>query len=222
MKQAIFFSLMAFANVIAGFTQDITTMWPYKYAEFQTGEVYFTGGQTLSAPLNLHLLKSALHYLDKEQIKTVQSSDLAFVVIGYDKYYVRNDQLLRVMSGDSAVFLAELLLADFDAIMESGGAYGSSSNVQATSKMSSLSIGGINVTNHVELKSKKDSGTLLPIMQKYFFVVNDKVYEASRKRIESQLSAEKKESFKQFIKKHKIKWTQADSLIELLEFLREI
>ncbi|MDR2839659.1 MAG: hypothetical protein LBV75_00105 [Paludibacter sp.] len=200
--------------------QEVTTMWPYIYSDFQSGTVYFKDQQTLVAPVNVHLLKSALHYLENDQIKEAKSSDIVLVQVGYDRYYMRNSQLMRVVVGDSVGFVAELVTADFNALTESGGAYGSSSNVQATRKLSSMEIGGVSITNHIELKNRKDGGAMLPLAKKYYIVTEDQVYSANKKEFESQLPTEKRDAFKQFIKQHKIKWNQPDSLITLLEFLK--
>jgi len=228
MTRKIIFSFIILCIAFVGSAQDVTTMWPYKYSDFQNGTVYFKDQKTLSAQLNVHLLKSTLHYLNGDKIMEATSTDIAYVLIDNtiqnvivpDKYYVCNNQLMRVLSGDSTAFVAELLLADFDAIKESGGAYGSSSNVQSTRKLSSLDVGGITITNHMELKSKKDDGSLLPLTIKYYMVVADKVYPATPKDIESQLPDNKKEAFKQFVKNHKIKWKDPDSLATLLEFIK--
>jgi hypothetical protein len=200
-------------------SQDITTMWPYLYSEFSDGTVYFSNKQTLSAPLNVHLLKSSLHYLDQNEIKEVTTSDIVLVLIKTDTYYVRNNQLMRVLEGDSTGFIAELVLADFNAIHESGGAYGSSSNVQATRKLSSLEVGGINITNLMELKSNKDNGSLLPLKKQYFIVTIDTVYPANRRSIESQLPEDKRKEFRQFVKTNKINWRHPDTLAPLINFL---
>ncbi|GHT49341.1 hypothetical protein FACS189440_14910 [Bacteroidia bacterium] len=201
--------------------QEVTTMWPYIYSDFQKGTVYFKDQQILEAPVNVHLLKSSLHYLDKDQIKEAESSDIVLVQIGSDRYYMRNNQLMRVVTGDSIGFIAELVTADFNALAESGGAYGSSSSVQATRKLSSVEIGGVSITNHVELKSKKDAGSLLPLTKKYYIVTEDQVYPANKKGFESQLPENKRNAFKQFIKQNKIKWNKPESLIALLEFLKD-
>jgi hypothetical protein len=198
--------------------QDITTMWPYVYPEFVNGTVYFADSTTLQALVNVHLQKSRLHYIERDAIKEAKTADIVLVDVGADKYYVRRNELLRVLAGNARVFLAALTLADFNAIMEPGGAYGSSSNVQATRKLSSIEIGGINITNHVELKSKKDAGTLLPVNVKYFFVTNDEIYPATRKGIAGKLSGERKDAFNRFIKQHKIKWSNPESLKTLLDF----
>lgn len=218
-KLILYLSVLCFTIMLHA--QDITTMWPYKYPDFRDGTVYFTDKKTLSAPLNVHLLKSALHFLDNGQIKEVTTSEIVLVQISEDNYYMRNNQLMRVLSGDSTGFVAELLLADFDALAESGGAYGSSSNVQATRKLSSLEIGGINITNHMELKSNKDNGSLLPLSTKYFIVTSDAVYPATKKGIESQLTGSKKDEFKRFLKENKVQWKRPESLSSLLNFFKD-
>lgn len=200
--------------------QDITTMWPYKYPDFRDGTVYFKNRQTLAAPVNVHLLKSSLHYLDKEEIKEVTISDIVLVRIDNDNYFMRDNQLMYVIAGDSVAFLGETLMADFAALQDSGGAYGSSSSVQATNKLSSIDIGGITVTDHMELRSKKDGGSLLPVTRKYYIVTAENIYPATRRGIESELSGSEKEAFKQFVKQHKINWKRQASLVTLLEFFK--
>ncbi|MDR0865400.1 MAG: hypothetical protein LBO74_10790 [Candidatus Symbiothrix sp.] len=221
MIRKILFSLVILFGATVSMAQEVTTMWPYIYSDFQKGTVYFKDQQILEAPVNVHLLKSTLHYLDKDQIREAETLDIVLVQIGYNKYYMRNNRLMHVLAGDSIGFVAELVTADFNRLTESGGAYGSSSNVQATRKLSSLEIGGVNITNHVELKSKKDAGSLLPLTKKYFIVTEDQVYPANKKGFESQLPDNKRDAFKKFIKQNKIKWNHPDSLIALLDFLKD-
>jgi hypothetical protein len=206
---------------LAGRAQDITTMWPYAYPEFVKGTVYFADSSTLQAPVNVHLQKSRLHYLEQGTIKEAKSADIVLVDVGADRYFVRRNELLHVLAGNAQAFLATLTLADFSAITEPGGAYGASSNVQATRKLSSIDIGGVSITNHVELKSKKDAGTLLPVSVKYFLVTGDEVYPATRKGIAGKLSGERKDAFNRFVKQHKIKWSNPESLITLLDFFTQ-
>ncbi|MDR1683669.1 MAG: hypothetical protein LBS25_09860 [Candidatus Symbiothrix sp.] len=222
MKRKIFFCFIILCSVIVCFAQERTTMWPYKYSEFTDGTVYLKDGKTLSVPLNIHLLKSALHYLDKDRIKEATSADIEFVQIGFDKYRMVNKQLMFPLVGDSTGYVAELLLADLEALQESGGAYGSASNTQATRQLSSMEIGGVSRVNHIELKEKKDEGELLPLKIQYFIVTTDEVYPANQKEIRSRLPEEKQAAFKQFVKQHKIKWKQPASLFELLEFLKDL
>lgn len=220
MKQKVFFFIIALCGTIGAQAQSSTTMWPYVYPDFQEGVVYFKDNTSLNAPLNVHLLKSTLHYLEGEKIKEAISGDIESVGIGSDQYYVYNNQLMRVVNGDSTGFIAELTEADFSALNESGGAYGSSSSVQATRKVSSMEIGGVSIVNHMELKEKKDAGALLPLTKKYFIIIDGKNYPASRKGIMSELPEDKQDTFKKFVKQNKIKWKQSESLVLLLDFFK--
>jgi hypothetical protein len=215
------FTALLLTIAVAGQAQDITTMWPYAYPEFVNGTVHFDDSSTLQAPVNVHLQKSRLHYLERGNIKEAKVTGMLWVEVGADAYYVRNGELFKMLAGRAQLFLASLTLADFNAIMESGGAYGSSSNVQATRKLSSVEIGGINITNHVELKSKKDAGALLPISVKYYVVTPNDVYPATRKGIAAKLSGEREDAFKRFVKQHKIKWNNPESLKTLLDFFEQ-
>lgn len=221
MKKIIPLSILLFVSYFLP-AQEITTMWPYHYPEFKDGTVYLKNERTLVAPLNVHLLKSSLHYLDQDKIKEVTSSDIVVVRISDDTYYVRNNQLMRVVEGDSTGFLAELELADFGALRDGGGAYGSSSNVQAVRRLSSLEIGGINITNHMELNGKKDEGELLPLDKTFYLVTPDRIFLATKKGIESELTDAQKKAFRKFTKERKIKWKNTESLYSLLDFLKTL
>lgn len=219
MKRYVFVVLVFLCSMIVAQAQSTTSMWPYVYPDFQRGTVYFKDLNTLSADVNVHLLKSTLHYLNNDQIIEANTSEIAVVQINVDTYYVKNNQLLRFITGDSVKYVAELVLADFDGIMSSGGAYGSSSNVQATSKLSSMEVGGVSITNHIELKNNKEGGALLPLVRKYVLVTPDKMYLATRKGVESQLPENRKAAFKQFLKEKKVSWKDPASLVLLLDFL---
>lgn len=68
------------------------------------------------------------------------------------------------------------------------------------------------------VQCKKDGGSELPDMQKYYIVTKDTIFPATIKGIESQLQEDKQQEFRRFIKKHKLKWKNPASLIMLLEF----
>ena len=198
--------------------QDVTTNWPYMYTDFIKGTVYYKDSAKTEALMNIHLLRSKLHYLDKEIIKEARNSDILVVEIGNDKYYAFNDLMLKVISGNQTSFLGELTKADMVNLNASGGAYGSSSNSQATRKLSSLDDPFRHNTNHIELKNNKEGGTLLPVSKKYYIVTGGEIYLATQKGIESKLSDDEKKRFKVFLKQNKIKWKTPESLVKLFEF----
>lgn len=201
--------------------QDITTMWPYMYPNFKQGTVYFDDNQTLTADLNIHLLYSSLHYLDGDLIKSSFSSDIVLVKIDNEQFYMKNQQLMRVVQSDNRGFVAELVLADFSDLKDNEGAYGASSNVQSTRKLTSIDAGRHNAINHMELKAKKEEGSLLPLKKQYFIVTENDVYPANKRSFTAQLSSKQQEDFKQFSRKNKINWRSPESLFLLLDFLND-
>jgi len=203
--------------------QEVTTNWPYIYNDFTKGTVYYTDGKKTEALMNIHLLRSKLHYLDKEIIKEAKNADILVVEIGNDKYFAFNDQMLKVISGTQTGFLGELTVADLSSLNESGGAYGASSNSMATRKLTSIDsqAGRAYITNHIELKNNKGGGTLLSVSKKYYIVSNGEIYLATQKGIDSKLPEERRSEFKTFVKNNKIKWKTPESLVVLLEFFDE-
>ena len=211
--------------VVFLYAQDITTNWPYIYSNFTQGKVYYSGGETHEAPMNIHLLKSKLHYVDGNNIKEAQNVDILLVEIGKDKYYSYNGQMIKVLSGNQNSFLGELNLADFSKLDDTGGAYGTSANSQSTKQLSSVEIGrygnyGSINTNHIDMLNNKDGGKLLHVSKEYYIVADGKIYPATKKGIETELVSDDKEAFNAFVKQNKIKWKDADSLAKLLGFLR--
>ena len=221
MKKIIFLLMIIFSSTLSA--QEVTTNWPYIYSDFIKGTVYYTGGAKTEALMNIHLLRSKLHYLDKEIIKEAKNADILVVEIGNDKYFAFNDQMLKVISGTQTGFLGELTVADLSALNESGGAYGASSNSQATRKLTSIDSqsGRTYITNHIELKNNKSGGTLLSVSKKYYIVSNGEIYLATQKGINSKLPEERRSEFKTFVKNNKIRWKTPESLVVLLEFFGE-
>ena len=203
--------------------QEATTNWPYLYNDFRNGTVNYTNGAKTEALMNIHLLRSRLHYLDNGIIKEVTNTDILVIEISADKFFAHDNKMYRVIVGNSTSFIGELATADISSLSQSGGAYGSSSNTQATKKLTSVDVfHSVHMnTSHIELKNSKDSGDLLPIIKKYYIVSGGEIFLATKKGIESKLPDNKKSEFTAFVKKNKIKWKTPESLAKLLEFFEE-
>jgi len=62
---------------------------------------------------------------------------------------------------------------------------------------------------------------MLPLEYNYFIVVSGTVYPANKRAIEKLLPDENKKDFSRFIKEHKIRWKQPESLFSLLKFFKQ-
>ena len=220
-------SILLFSLKISA--QEATTNWPYLYNDFKNGTVNYTNGAKNEALMNIHLLRSRLHYLDNGIIKEVSNTDILVIEIGTDKYFAHDGKMYRVFAGNKVCFLGELATADISALNVPTGAYGSSSSTQSTKKLTSIDLSQTpyvnpaqwSSTSHIELKNNKEGGDFLPIIKKYYIVSCGEIFLATKKGIESNLSDDKISEFNDFVKKHKIKWRSPESLAKLLEFFGE-
>lgn len=218
MKKIALVSLFVFCSLANLFSQEVTTMWPYVYPEFMEGTLYMTGGRKLEGKFNVHVQESRLHYLYDNIIKETQSEDVVVAKIGVDTYMSFEGQVMKVVGSEERGFVATLILGDFQKLLNTGGAYGGSSNSSATMKLSSVEIGGKTIMNHLELRQNKENALPLPLKYKYYIATKGELYLATKKGIASKLDKTEQEEFKKFLKVNKIKWKDPQSLITLLDF----
>ena len=212
----LFIALFGVLNISA---QQVSTLWPYIYPEFKEGTLYMAKQEKLTSTFNIHLKEGRLHFISNGIIKEVQNKDIVMATIGIDTYMVVDGKVMTVVGNETRGLIAMLVLADFDKLFDTGGAYGGSSSSSAVRKLSSVEIGGITVTNHMQLKGSRENGTPLPVKQSYFLVTKGDIYPATRRGISSALAdkAQKKE-FKQFLKGKNINWSDPQSMLKLVDF----
>ena len=75
------FALSAQAQIVA------YTTWPYYYSDFQQGTMILSNGQRNVKPINIHLLKGDLHFIDdKGIIQMAPAGQFSAVQIGDDVF----------------------------------------------------------------------------------------------------------------------------------------
>ena len=132
--------------------QTCTTTWPYLYPDFQDGTVYMRGGGTQNIKLNIHLLRTSLHYIELGMIKEAFPRDIDSIRIGGDLFRYVNGVPMRVAARGTAGYVAERLTADFAAALEGSGAYG----------MSASTISKTDLTEQGPGQDRRDRGRVLP------------------------------------------------------------
>jgi hypothetical protein len=220
MRKYLVAFLFVTSTLFAG-AQHCTTLWPYVYPEFKDGTLYLAGKEKLTAKFNVHVQESRLHFLDKGIIKETLNRDIVLVTIGDDIFMVVEGKVMQVVGSEERGFVATLILGDFDKLFNSSGAYGGSSSSSATTKLSSIDIGGKSIVNHMELRENKELGISLPLKYSYFIVTKGNVYPATKKGIRLQLNESETVEFNKFLKSNKIKWKNPDSLLTLLDFFNK-
>lgn len=201
--------------------QTCTTTWPYLYPDFQDGTVYMHGGGTQNLKLNIHMLRTSLHYIELGMIKEAFPRDIDSIRIGGDLFRYVNGVPMRIAAKGHSGYVAERLTADFASALEGSGAYGMSASTISKTDLSSLEVSGGTNQNHMLLLQSKDQGKTAGIEGQYFLVTDANAYPAVRKDVLEEVPTERKESVAAFIKKHKIKWKKPDSLVLLADFLAE-
>ena len=200
--------------------QDCSTAWPYLYPAFTDGTVLLKGGTKFQQPLNIHILHGALHYIDEGVVKEALLGDVLTVLIGEDRYMNVGGQMMKVVAGSDTDFIAKLSLGDFERLLQGSGAYGTSAASDATRKLTSLEIAGKPNQNHMEMWERRHGGERVNLVDKYYIVTPGQIYEANRRAFEGALDDTQKAAFKQWLKNHKIKWNDPESLLTLVDFLK--
>ncbi len=201
--------------------QDYSTAWPYLYPTFTEGTILLRDGTKFQQPLNIHILRGALHYIDDGVVKEALLGDVLTAQIGEDRYMNVGGQMMKLVAGEGDTFVAKLSLGDFERLMQGSGAYGTSAVTDATRKLTSLDIAGQPNQNHMEMWESRHGGDRVNLIEKLYLVLPGKYYEATRRSFEAALDATQKAGFKQWSKSHKIKWNDPESILSIAEFLNQ-
>lgn len=196
------------------------TKWPYLYENFQKGVIYLEGNKKSEAELNVHLLGNVLHYTKPNgRIYHSDDKNVIRVEIGSDAYIFLNRQLMQIIANEGTNLLLKLKKADFDAMESGSGAYGASLNSSAVRDLSSLDLGGLNNPELGKMLQEKKEGREIPIVEHYYFIINETCIDANKRDVEKFVGAERIGELKKFLKENKIKWKNSESLAQLLKFL---
>jgi hypothetical protein len=219
MKRLVFFVILVSLTFhTSGQDYEPTTKWPYLNKNFQKGTFYLNNGHTTEKEANIHLFKSALHYVENDVIQELSNTrDVDSIRIAAKTYvYIGNEiyQVLKQIDSNNGLYL--LALGNFDNLAATTGAYGVKSHTSAVTKYNSLDLGGLTERNFIKLTAEKDDGKFFPIHKTYYFKINGKLIKANKKDLEKEIeSPQIKERLRQYLKKNKVKWNKADSLAEL-------
>ncbi len=199
------------------------TTWPYYYPEFQNGTMILSNGQKKTAPVNIHLLKGDLHFIDEKGIvQMAPAGQFAAVQIGEDTFRRVGGYLMKVTPGpDEKNFVAVRSIADLTVLNETGGAYGTSATTASTQRITSVDMPGFVNTSHMEIMQNKENGKRLTVKNEYYVVINGNAVKATKKDLTDAVGAERAADFKQFLKKNKINWKNEESLLQLFDFLAQ-
>ncbi len=200
-----------------------TSTWPYLYKDFVEGEVLLHDGSRQEALLNLHLMRSTVHFIEGDMIKEINPFTVASARIGEDYYVYAGGGLKKILSSNENGYVVEGVEIDMATLNATGAAYGSSSNSVSTTALSSLEgIGGTNSSsniNHMELKNSKDKGKILPLIYKKYIFTKGRCIYATKKDVTE--AAPDKAGLKAFFKTNKVKWNNPESLLQVVNYFAQ-
>ena len=222
MKKRILYLAGILAFFLSGpaFAQEPTTTWPYLFPAFESGAVAFQGANNKSYLLNIHLRRGQLHYLDEKRfIREANLLEVEGAEIGGKTYLNVGGEMMEVVSRSQNGCVVVEKLGDYDALLETGGAYGSSSVTSATRKLSSIETDRQINQYHMLLQNSRSEGDMLDIITKYYLFYQGNSVRADRREVEKRLPESRKAEWKAWLKANKIKWSQPESLQKVVDFL---
>mgnify|MGYP006956033223 CR=1 FL=1 len=199
--------------------QSPTTTYPYLYPTFTEGKVILRGGKEEERNMNIHLRRDNLHYIDNGIIKAAFLTDVIAVEIGNDVFIPVDGRMLKVVAKNENGCVAEEILGDFETSLESGGAYGTSSASAATMKLTSVQTDSQVNQNYMNILNEKEKGVELRTETRLWLVGPEFRVRAVKKEVAALLDGEKVEGWKAFLKQHKIKWKEPQSLLEVIDYM---
>lgn len=219
MRKFIILAAVLGSFILSAAAQEPTTMWPYLFPEFRSGSVAIRDGGIKPYQVNIHLRHGALHYLDTEGlIREADLADVEGIEVDGEQYLAVDGKIMKVVTKSERGCVVAEILGNYDALNETGGAYGSSSSTSATRRLTSIDTDNQINQNHMLLMQSRSDGNMLGLVTTYYLVWPGASVKAVRSNVEKAIPEERSAEWKSWFKSHKIKWKQPESLIDLLDF----
>lgn len=199
--------------------QNPTTTYPYLYDNFLEGTVVMDGGARQTRSMNIHLRQGALHYIDNGIVREAFLHDVMAVEIASDIFVPYDGRMYRVVAKNENGVVAEEISGDFDAALESEGAYGIAASTSATMKLSSVQTDSQVNQNYMNILNEKESGMSLPVVKSLWLISPSVKVKATKKDVGGIIPEERLADWKAFQKKNKIKWKNPDHLLMVLDYI---
>lgn len=221
MKHIVYVAVMMILSAIGAYAQSPTTTYPYLYDVFTDGTVIMRDGGKESRQMNVHLREGRLHYIDNGVIKEAFLTDVAAVEIGEDVFLPVYTSVMKVVAKNDNGCVVLQYLGDFEAAISGSGAYGVSASSSATMKLTSIQTDSQINQNYMNILNEREDGMDLKVLESYYIVTPKYKVKATRASIEGSIPADKAVLLKSYIKEHKVKWKNPQSLLPMVDFLSE-
>lgn len=208
MKQIVCMLALLGSMVFQGHAQTTPAVTVYK--EFRPATIHLADGRLLKVSLaNIFLKNSSLLY--KSGVDTKEANLKTLTQVDFeDRSYYKIDSLLAYQVdtiGNDALYCAQKI--DFVAWRQM---------VANNSVLSSLDLGDMIGYSYAELADEQDLH--FPIIQLYFFRLNDKFVLAHERNLKRVLNKEKRRLMESMMIDKSFSWTDEQSLLKLLKTIQ--
>lgn len=209
------------------FSQDYTPTvnWPYLYPDFMEGELVRARNKRNKAQFNIHLDLGALHYVENGRIKESSTLDVVTLFIGDDVFRNVGGKMLKVVAETEGGFVVMETKGNFTSVVRNDGAYGTTSLNSTTTKTFLHNQNVVNAYNgylmtdvYEDLLAMKDDSESLRVIESMYLVIGHQQIPADKKSVAALEGIDKK-AFNAFLKAEKIKWSNPQDLVKVIEYI---
>lgn len=223
MKNVIIISLINLIISLNLFSQEniynnkFTVNSQYLLVKFIDGKVKFNDGYEMNAKLNYNVLLEEMHFLKNDTIRTLTSNDIKYIILDKFKFISIDGKFIQDIYNTKDLKLIFQYNPDISSIGATKGAYGSSTETAATTKINSIPSQSMYNNGYVVLKD--DDAEEIKTYPKYYIVNSNKNIISPTKKKIHKLSKKSKEDIEYFIKENRINFNNKEDLIKILDFL---
>ena len=228
MKKLIFISTLFFVIASAHSQQkndNPNSNWPYLFAEFSPCLIVHKDGNTTKVNANYNLLNELLQYSNKGEIMDFSDpGDIASISFdGLKMAYVAEAYYVRLTDENDKINCYKKIKGNINDLIESTGAYGSSTTTAAVTQQTEINIGGINSMDIRMLWDNKKDGKKFRVNEYYFFATkaNTELVPLKKNSLLEAFPKNEKE-IKSFIKANKINFKEDNEILALTEFVSKL
>ncbi|MFB6318552.1 hypothetical protein [Saccharicrinis sp. FJH54] len=226
MKKQVIISAMLLIATVSLTAQKLNNApnsnWPYLFNDFSECIIAHKDSNISKVNANYNLLSEELQFMDKDQIKTLSNPDDILHVRFQSYTLIPDDKRFLIVIGDanSDFKILKKEKGNFNDIMESKGAYGSSTTTASVKQQTDLNIGGVNNMNMQQLTLDRDKGKTFRVNEQYYFKqANDSELTPLKKKNILKAFSKNKGEISAYLKSEKISLKDDTDLKRFSKFI---
>lgn len=217
----LFFTIISHSYAQSPKTENMTTVWPFLYEKFADGTIYYNGGASIDAKLNIDMVRYKLNFFDTDDmVKEFSYSDnIDSVLIDNSIYLPVEDVFYELLASANDTYLLKKVKADISHLGTEGG-YGSATSSAAVTRMTDLYVSNYQSLPISHMEFDIHAGESIPTAESYWIysVTNKNLFRITKKSLKTEFPS--KDS-KAFIKTNKIKLKEDYDQLQLFNFLMQ-